>query len=57
MLEVTQRLGGKNYVLWGGREGYDTLLNTDLKRGATSWPGSSTSSPEHKHRIGSRGSS
>jgi xylose isomerase len=32
MLEVTQRLGGQNYVLWGGREGYDTLLNTDLRR-------------------------
>ena len=32
MLEVTQRLGGANYVLWGGREGYDTLLNTDLRR-------------------------
>ena len=26
------RLGGANYVLWGGREGYETLLNTDLKR-------------------------
>jgi len=25
-LEVTHRLGGANYVLWGGREGYDTLL-------------------------------
>jgi xylose isomerase len=32
MLEVTKRLGGQNYVLWGGREGYDTLLNTDLHR-------------------------
>ena len=32
MLEVTQRLGGANYVLWGGREGYETLLNTDLAR-------------------------
>ena len=31
-LDVTQRLGGRNYVLWGGREGYETLLNTDLKR-------------------------
>jgi xylose isomerase len=31
-LEVTQELGGENYVFWGGREGYDTLLNTDLKR-------------------------
>ncbi len=29
-LEVTQRLGGENYVFWGGREGYETLLNTDM---------------------------
>lgn len=31
-LEVTHELGGQNYVFWGGREGYETLLNTDLKR-------------------------
>jgi xylose isomerase len=31
-LEVTLALGGQNYVFWGGREGYETLLNTDLKR-------------------------
>ncbi|MEW4562316.1 xylose isomerase [Bremerella sp. JC770] len=31
-LEVTKRLGGENYVFWGGREGYQNLLNTDLKR-------------------------
>jgi xylose isomerase len=31
-LETTHRLGGENYVLWGGREGYDSLLNTDLRR-------------------------
>ena len=31
-IDATQRLGGQNYVLWGGREGYETLLNTDLKR-------------------------
>jgi xylose isomerase len=31
-LEVTKELGGENYVFWGGREGYETLLNTDLKR-------------------------
>lgn len=30
-LEVTKELGGQNYVFWGGREGYTTLLNTDLK--------------------------
>jgi len=29
MLEVTKELGGANYVFWGGREGYETLLNTD----------------------------
>jgi xylose isomerase len=31
-LEVTKELGGQNYVFWGGREGYSTLLNTDMKR-------------------------
>ncbi|NAZ36151.1 xylose isomerase [Rubellimicrobium sp. CFH 75288] len=31
-LDDTKKLGGQNYVLWGGREGYETLLNTDLKR-------------------------
>lgn len=30
-LEITKDLGGENYVFWGGREGYETLLNTDLK--------------------------
>jgi xylose isomerase len=31
-LRATHRLGGANYVLWGGREGYETLLNTDMRR-------------------------
>ena len=31
-VDATHRLGGANYVLWGGREGYETLLNTDLAR-------------------------
>jgi xylose isomerase len=31
-LEVTKELGGENYVFWGGREGYQTLFNTDMKR-------------------------
>ncbi len=31
-LDVTKQLGGENYVFWGGREGYETLLNTNLKR-------------------------
>ena len=29
-MDATHKLGGANYVLWGGREGYETLLNTDL---------------------------
>src|SRR5436190_2938280 len=31
-LEVTHELGGEGYVFWGGREGYSTLLNTDMRR-------------------------
>ncbi len=31
-LEVTHRLGGENYVFWGGREGYQSLFNTDMRR-------------------------
>jgi xylose isomerase len=29
-IDATIKLGGKGYVFWGGREGYDTLLNTDM---------------------------
>ncbi|TPX44438.1 xylose isomerase [Synchytrium endobioticum] len=31
-MEVTHKLGGEGYVFWGGREGYQTILNTDIKR-------------------------
>jgi xylose isomerase len=31
-IEITKYLGGEGYVFWGGREGYETLLNTDMKR-------------------------
>ena len=31
-MEITKELGGEGYVFWGGREGYDTLLNTDMKK-------------------------
>ena len=52
-LEVTHRLGGANYVLWGGREGYETLLNTDLPAGGRpARRGSCTMVVEHKHSIG-----
>ena len=52
MLEVTQRLGGENYVLWGGREGYDTLLNTDLRREGDQFARFLHLVAEHKHKIG-----
>ena len=55
MLEVTQRLGGTNYVLWGGREGYDTLLNTDLKREGDQLARFLHLVAEHKHKIGFEG--
>jgi xylose isomerase len=55
MLEVTQRLGGANYVLWGGREGYDTLLNTDLAREQAQLGRFLALVAEHKHKIGFEG--
>jgi xylose isomerase len=55
MLEVTQRLGGANYVLWGGREGYDTLLNTDLRREGAQFARFLHLVAEHKHKIGFQG--
>jgi xylose isomerase len=55
VLEVTHRLGGANYVLWGGREGYETLLNTDLKRELAQLGRFLSLVVEHKHKIGFKG--
>ena len=65
-LEVTKELGGENYVFWGGREGYQNLCNTDMKRELDhlaqfmhmavdyakeiGFTGSSTSNPNRKSR-------
>lgn len=54
-MDVTHRLGGHNYVLWGGREGYDTLLNTDLRRELDQLARFLHLAVEHKHRIGFEG--
>ena len=54
-LETTHRLGGENYVLWGGREGYDSLLNTDLRRELDHYGRFLSMVVEHKHRIGFKG--
>ncbi len=51
-MNATHRLGGANYVLWGGREGYDTLLNTDLKRERQQLGRFFNMVIEHKHKIG-----
>ena len=52
MLEATKRLRGENYVLWGGREGYETLLNTDLAREELQLARFLALVADHKHRIG-----
>jgi len=54
-LEATHRLGGENYVLWGGREGYDSLLNTDLRRELDQYGRFLSMVVEHKHKIGFKG--
>jgi xylose isomerase len=51
-IDVTHRLGGQNYVLWGGREGYETLLNTDLKRELDQLGRFLNLVVEYKHKIG-----
>ncbi|MFZ1815911.1 MAG: xylose isomerase [Rhizobiaceae bacterium] len=54
-IDATHRLGGENYVLWGGREGYETLLNTDLKREDAQLGRFLNMVVEYKHRIGFKG--
>ena len=55
MLEITHQLKGKNYVLWGGREGYDTLLNTDIKKELSQYARFLSLVVEHKEKIGFKG--
>ncbi len=51
-LDATHKLGGENYVLWGGREGYETLLNTDLKRERAQAGRFLQMVVDYKHKIG-----
>jgi len=55
VMEVTKKLGGENYVLWGGREGYEMLYNTDLKREGQQLGRLLSLVVEHKHKIGFKG--
>jgi len=54
-LDATHRLGGANYVLWGGREGYETLLNTDLAAERAHAGRFLQQVVEYKHKIGFKG--
>lgn len=54
-LEVTQRLGGSAYVFWGGREGYSTLWNTDMKRELDHLAAFLHMAVDHKKKIGFTG--
>jgi xylose isomerase len=54
-LDATAELGGENYVFWGGREGYETLLNTDLKREQEQLARFLHMAVDYKKKIGFRG--
>ncbi len=54
-MNATKRLGGENYVLWGGREGYETLLNTDLRQEREQLGRFMQMVVDHKHKIGFKG--
>lgn len=54
-IDATHKLGGENYVLWGGREGYETLLNTDLKAELDHMGRFLNMVVEYKHKIGFKG--
>ena len=54
-IDATHKLGGENYVLWGGREGYETLLNTDLNREQEQLGRFLSLVVDYKHKIGFKG--
>ena len=54
-IEVTHELGGEGYVFWGGREGYSSLLNTDMKRELEHLAKFLHMAVDHKKKIGFKG--
>src|SRR4029077_19708604 len=54
-MDVTKALKGEGYVLWGGREGYETLLNTDIAQELEQLARFLTMVVEYKHKIGFKG--
>ncbi len=54
-IDLTKRLGGENYVLWGGREGYETLLNTNMSQEFDQMGRMLSLVVDYKHKIGFEG--
>jgi xylose isomerase len=54
-LDATHKLSGHNYVLWNGRDGYETLLNTDLKQEMDQYGRFLSLLVDYKHKIGFKG--
>jgi xylose isomerase len=54
-LDVTKDLGGENYVMWGGREGYETLINTNIGHELKQAGRFLSLVVEYKHKIGFKG--
>ena len=54
-MDATLKLGGENYVLWGGREGYETLLNTRMGQELDQMGRFLNMVVEYKHKIGFKG--
>ncbi|HHG90593.1 MAG TPA: xylose isomerase [Devosia sp.] len=54
-MDLTNRLGGENYVLWGGREGYETLLNTNMTQEFDQMGRMLALVVDYKHKIGFEG--
>ena len=54
-IEITHQLGGEGYTFWGGREGYSTLWNTDIKRELDHLGAFLHMAVEHKKKIGFKG--
>jgi xylose isomerase len=54
-MDITKQLNGSSYVLWGGREGYDTLLNTDLQQELNQLARFLSMLVDYKHKIGFTG--
>jgi xylose isomerase len=54
-MDATLKLGGENYVLWGGREGYETLLNTQMGQELDQMGRFLTMVVDYKHKIGFKG--